>query len=191
MTQQHMPNGITREQLARHAQREREIAAAHADPLPGPLNDAFASLPQEVAGLRVRHLVHYDFVILKRLNSPLLEILKQGNRKKKVPFTDDQGYEMIYQFTRPCEELADWFDRFTDLAKARVEFRRTARKTIGLTLGPIEVGLLVQCVQREFINSFATVVMYRAKAPPDTQVFPAPPPTETASVGGLNTTAAS
>jgi hypothetical protein len=66
-----------------------------------------------------------------------------------------------------------------------------ARRSIGLALGPIEVGLLVRCVERSFLRSFSTAVNYNPKSPTDTQVFQAPPPTETASVGGSITTAVS
>lgn len=176
-------------QSAELARRDRRVAAtaqANADPLPGPLADAFAHVPQTIAGLTVRPLVHYDFVLLKRLGSPLLEQLSKvgsGDQvKSETPFTDEQGYEMIYQFTRPAKLAA------VVLARGREVFAQAALEEIGMALGPVDVAALVVAVQREFIRAFSTAVKYGSPAPAAEAgtVFSVPPaeaPT-TASAGG-------
>lgn len=173
-------------EVARNERRATAIAEAGRDPLPGPLMDAFTGVPDQVAGLQVRPLVHYDFVILRKLDSPLL---RQFNGTDKTPFTDEQGYEMIYQFTRPVRAAADL------AAKGREVFQRTAVDEIGMRLGPVEVALLVKAVEREFIRAFSTVIKYQAGAPGPSangeQVFPQPPAdVKTGSAGGSITSAA-
>ncbi len=177
--------GFASEAAAR-AERAREFSAAAADPLPGPMAEAFAQLPAEVAGLRVRKVVHYDFVVLKLLKSPLLERLGGGGSKKKSPpFNDDQGYEMIYQFTRPVEEIEAWLAKQPP-AQAAQNFRTLARREIGMKLGPMDVGLLVKGVERAMLEAFATVLKFSPKDQgTGDQVFTKPPADHpTAPAGG-------
>jgi len=171
------------------ARRERRVAAtaqANADPLPGPLADVFGHVPQTIAGLTVRPLVHYDFVLLKKLGSPLLDQLSKvgsgDEGKSETPFTDEQGYEMIYQFTRPAKLAA------AVLARGREVFAQAALEEIGMSLGPVDVAALVVAVQREFVRAFSTAVKYGSPAP-DVEsgtVFSVPPAEApaTASAGG-------
>jgi hypothetical protein len=171
---------------ADHARQERRaaaIAAANREILPGPLLDAFASVPEEIAGLRVRPLVHYDFVLLRKLESPLL---RQADSQSKTPFGDEEGYEMVLQFTRSVKEAAAL------VARGREHFRQQALEQIGMRLGPVEVGLLVKAVEREFLRAFSTVIQYSPTSDGNTggTVFTPPPadPT-TASAGGSTTPA--
>ena len=130
---------------------------ANADPLPGALAAAFAGTAT-IGGLQVRKLVHYDFVLLKRMNSPLLAQLSgKGGKKKGTPFTDDQGYEMIWQFTRPCEVVEGALNKLGVSG-----FRAMAKREIGLTLGPMETMLLVKAVEGEFVRSFSTCLKHGA-----------------------------
>lgn len=172
-------------QLARRASRNAAMSAANTEPLPGPLLDAFGGVPQSIAGLTVRPLVHFDFVILRKLESPLLRQLQSAGGDTSKPateFSDEQGYEMVFQFTRPAREAA------AVLAKGKEEFRRRALEEIGMTLGPVEVALLIKAVEREFVRAFSTAVQYGVAAGIDGTVFTMPPadPT-TASAGGSTT----
>jgi hypothetical protein len=172
------------------AERAQAMREAAAEPLPGPLAEAFAHLPDQVAGLRVRTVVHYDFIILRALKSPLLDHLAAAakGRKKASPFSDEQGYEMIYQFTRPAEELAALFEKHG--ASFPKEFRRLARREVGFRLGPVEVGLLTKMVEQAFVAAFSTHLQFAAKEPdPGGQVFTPPPAATTGSAGGSNTSA--
>jgi len=171
--------------LADRNQRNRRRAAANSVPLPGPLLDAFAHVPQTVAGRTVRALVHFDFVILQKLASPLLAHLR-GGTKQATAYTDEQGYEMVYQFTRPVREIAAEIAREgRDFAP---KFKAAALETIGLSLGPVEVGLLVQAVEREFIRAFSTRLGYEARPGEPGQVFTTPPPAPTTASAGGSTT---
>lgn len=183
------------------ADRAHAMRQAAAEPLPGPLLEAFAGVPAHAGGLQVRPLVSYDWVILKRINSPLIRQLAavaagmKGRRNGKdrkgkraeTEWSDEQGYEMIYQFTRPAEELHRFFERHGAAAPAR--FRSEAIAEIGLKLRPLEVAALVPEVVRQFVASFDTRVLFEPKDPDGG--FPSPPPGATASAGGSITSAAS
>ena len=180
-----LPPGITAKQVEDHLHRVAARTEAAKEPLPGPLLEAFAGLPEQIAGLRVRPLCHFDFVILRRVDSPLLRQLVKGKSgKRATPYDDEEGYVMVFQFTRPAAEIADWFDRFPNPQKAAAAFRKLARAEIGLKLGPMEVGLLVKAVEREFVAYFSTAVQYAPKEAPDGS-FPVPPvQQQTGSAGG-------
>ena len=167
-------------EAAAHAARARALGEAAAQPLPGPLAGAFGEVPETVAGLRVRPVVHYDFTVLRALNSPLLRQL-EGSKKREA-FTDDQGYEMVLQFTTPPEDLAGLLDQHGKGFAGM--FRGLARKRIGFALGPVEVALLVKGVEKAFLTAFSTVLQFEPKAQDDGG-FPKPPAGPgTGSAGG-------
>lgn len=170
------------EELKRHEERIAGIEAANGAPLPGPLLAAYTRVPQTIAGLTVRPVVHYDFALLAKLDSPLLRHLR-GGTAEETPFTDEEAYEIVYQFTRPIKEVA------AQVLTDRAGFRLRATEAIGMTLGTVEVNLLVKAVEREFIRSFATVIKYEPR-PENGEVFTPPPATTTASAGGSGTSAA-
>lgn len=176
--------GQKREALERAA-REAAYAAANAAVLPGPLAGAMEPEMTEVAGLRVRRVVHYDFVLLRRLNSPLLKQLARAAEGESggTEFSDEDAYVMVWQFTRPVREAAAYLaEHGADGVKA------AALEAIGCALGPVEVGLLVKAVEREFVRALSTVVKYepaRPGAESGGAVFTAPPAERmTGSAGG-------
>jgi hypothetical protein len=191
------------ERQQRSLQADAGLAAqACARPLPGALAGAFAPQVREIAGLRVRAPRHYDFVALQVLDSPLLKefqaaakasrlkaLGKKVKRRPPTPWTDEQGYEIIYQFTRPAEELLALVQA-PDRKRAVAEYRQRALREIGLQLGPVEVALLVSAVSREFDAYFSTWVRYESKPAGGggETVFTTPPP-GTVPVGGSTTTA--
>jgi hypothetical protein len=184
-------------QLDRRAATDAAFAQAAAVPLPGPLLDAFlppdpVSVPTiDGQTLTIRRLVHFDFVLLQRLDSPLITQLRASAEaaakrlpQPKTDYTDEQSYEMVYQFTRPVLEAAK------TLARGREAFRQTALEQIGIRVGPVEMGLLIQGCIQEVIRSFSTVIKYTTPAPDGSIVFPPPPPAQTTASGGGSITSA-
>lgn len=170
---------------AQHARKARQAAAraaATADPLPGPLAGVFGHVPATIAGLTVRPLVHYDFVILRQIGSPLIDQLKL-TEPGQTPFSEVQGYEMVFLFTRPVREAA------AIAARGPEAFRAAAIETIGMALGPVEVALLIRAVEAEFVRAFSTAVSYGAPAPgADGTVFTPPPAGPKTGLAGGSTT---
>lgn len=183
-------------EAARHEARGAILSEANATPLPGPLLDAFAHVPEEIGGLKIRALVHYDFVLLKKLGSPLLDQLKRGAKsvqdqtaepQQTTTFSDEQSYEMILQFSRPIEAAAALVE------KGVAHFRTTAIREIGMKLGPVESALLVKAIEKEFIRAFSTVIKYVARDPGGSgegAVFTQPPVVPKTDPAGGSTTSA-
>lgn len=104
------------------------------------------SVPVAVAGLKVRALVHYDLKILRQLNSPLIRAIET---KQPTEWSDEEGYDILLQFTRPVREAAEL------ASKGPEHFRKVALEQIGMRLNPVEVTLLVKAVEQEFERTFS------------------------------------
>ena len=184
---QALPPGVTQAQIERHSRRVSATAEASADPLPGPLADAFPTVDIIVHGIHVRPVVAADFPILRKLQSPryrqMLEAAKPPELRTPTEFTDEDGWEMIYQFTNPAlaVELA--------LAQGRAHFRRIAHEQIGMRMNPFIAAQVAEAVGEQMKRSYETALRYKA-AGEAKEVFTAPPPASTtASAGGSITSA--
>lgn len=135
------PSSIEAALAADAADLQRQQTAtrrANTEPLPGPLDRAFA--PEELAqfGFVLRPVVASDFILLKKLNSPLYRQtfvlaeharqIKSGELPEDAPpprteYDEDECVEMIFQFTRPLPVVREIFRRGTnhnpDAVKAR------------------------------------------------------------------------
>lgn len=162
-------------------------AKAAADPMPGPLLDAFLPEPLKVIGLELRPLVATDIAILKRIKSPLIDLFSQAAIDPELPrpvvtFEEEDLWEIVYLWTRPLP-----LSRAV-LATGRQNFRETALAETGDKL-PINVvadhGAIVGALERHFVNAFATRISHAATRDEN---FPMPPAQPvTGSAGGLST----
>ena len=138
------------------------------------------NLPEEICGLRIRPMVHYDLAILRKINSPFIQQLQigtkpfetvgesvgikseedEGAKPHTTPFTDEQGYEMIFQFTHPIEEVALIAD------KGPEAFREAAIREIGMKVGMVESVILVKMVEAAFVRSFSHTINTLLKETP-------------------------
>ena len=182
-------SGLPAAQVAAFARSLEIQSAAAADPLPGPLADAFAPNLEPIAGISLRPVVARDLALLRQLDSPLVRQLAQWRKpageRAEVQCTEEEGWEIIYQFSRPARQAA------ADLACGRTHFTRLATEfAADLSLGA--VSQLCARAAHNLIASFATAVRYDAKPQEGaTEVFTAPPATpKTASAGGLTMSAA-
>jgi hypothetical protein len=162
---------------------------AAAEPLPGPLAQAFAGGPLTHAGVTLRPMVASDIVILKQLRSPLylrlIEHAKAEEERKGIEFTDEEGFEMIYQFAVPLRQVRD------ELAKGREFFRSQAVERIGDQVNPADLKLLSELVVLNLANAFSTAVNYGNKTTGEGESFftKPPAPLKTDSAGGSVTSA--
>ncbi len=190
------------EEQRRHLERIAAIEAAAREPLPGPLLDAYANVPFEIQGFKIRPLVHYDFVMLTKLDSPLLQQLRGA---KETTFSDEQAYEMVWQFSRPARVVADELNAYernarvanpaatdAEIATAvRAAFRQRALEQVGLSLTFVEAGLLVKAVEREIIRAFTTALKFQPKVAEGANFTAPPPAAATGLAGGSITSPAS
>lgn len=134
------------------------VARANREPLPGALDRAFGPEGEIVVGaFKVRKVVHADYPILKRLNSPLYRQMLEGSNEEIKP-EHEELFELCYQFTRPCREVRE------TLNKGREFFREVATQTFGDA--PIEDGVLTAvftAVVEQFTTSMSTMQAHTSK----------------------------
>lgn len=173
---------------------------ANAEPFPGPLAQAFAEDPPNLHGFKLRPIVASDFILLRKLNSPLhkrtqaiaehAQKIKAGLVPEDAPlpktdFEEEEAYEMIYQFTVPVSQAR------AELNKGREYFRECALRAVADKLDPLHITDVVAGVVRNFLATFATVIEHAApkkEGGGEVVNFPAPPAAKaTGSAGGSNT----
>ena len=155
-----MPDDPTAEQVEQVLTEEARKRAA-ATPFPGPLADAFLHDAIQVDDqLFVRRIVASDWKILQWLDSPIckqmLEFQKEEKLRDPVPFTDEEEWEMAWQFThspKECREL---------MAKGREVFRAAAIE-FGDTLTMPQSKLVINAIGRHITNSWMTCIKYVPK----------------------------
>lgn len=94
---------VTGTKCGDHVLKEEAIRRAQADPLPGPLTNAFAKGAIMVGKIPVRKCVASDWEFLKVTNSPLLEIIQslQQNPKETPPtenLSEESAHAVCWQF---------------------------------------------------------------------------------------------
>jgi hypothetical protein len=168
------------EKVAAYEAKLEQTAAANVEPLPGPLKEAFG-VAQFRSPLRLRPVVQYDMVLLRKLQSPLfkhLEAQALGQEAPKTEFSDEEGYEMLYLFTIPCKQ-----------AKQEVEalgadgFKQKAFDEIATSLSPAGFAAAIAELQENFINAFTTAVRYQADVPAGGKTVFTTPPADTPTTG--------
>lgn len=149
---------------------ERKLAAmrrANADPLPGPLLDAFLPAPA-----LTRPVVAGDFIVLKRLNSPLLEqFFKTHELARRVragtaapeeqvstTLTNDETAELLYLFGNPSGRTRAL------LAKLSIaEFRTQAVDWVNKSGAAEQLKERLDALQAAFSNIWRTALEYDAE----------------------------
>lgn len=157
--------GLEPELLQKQKAIDRVQAQANADPLPGSLAKAFPLPEIKVGAFSVRAPVAYDWALLKKLNSPIhrqvLEMAKPDGQKD-VEFTDEEGWDICFQFTRPCREVAEV------IRKGGAELlRQQAEELFAMVLQPLEVTEIVKAVISQIVATWETAMSYKAESEAD------------------------
>jgi hypothetical protein len=145
---------LTEEQRRDAALHQEAVRRANADPLPGVLYRAFDPPPIDIGnGLMVRPAVASDWKVMKWLESPLwksfLELQKDEKIREEVAYTDEEQYEMTWQFTHAPAVIRAL------MAQGREKFRQTCIEwadTITLSALPDAI----QAIQKQVILSFTS-----------------------------------
>lgn len=150
------------------SERNDASRRAMADPLPGPLTEAFLSEDIMVDEIRVRPVMAGDFVLFKQLNSPIyrniLEADKPESERKEMILEDDsEAFQMIYQFTRPAFEVRN------ALKLGMESFKETAMREVADKYHPEKVARLVSAVAEQVRRSFGTAQKYGSDREPEGQ----------------------
>jgi len=130
------------------------------DPLPGPFEDAMGDGDVEVVTSKgkivVRPVVAYDFTIFKKINSPIfqqmVDVGVSTSGSAELDFDEEDMYELIFQFTRPCKEVRK------ELKKGREEYREAALAKIADVYGTSDIELIVKVITEQIQKGFSTMV---------------------------------
>jgi hypothetical protein len=136
---------------------EQARRRAAATPLPGALADAFLTDAIQVTdNMFVRRVVASDWSILQWLDSPIykmiLEVQKDEAMRDAVTYTDEEEWEMCWQFThspKDCRALK---------AKGREVFRQTCIDEMGDTNPLVVTKKAVEAISKQILASFDTKI---------------------------------
>jgi hypothetical protein len=180
--------GLSEEEINRHVAEVSATKEAMSVPLPGPLKTAFGIPVRMVGKTAVRSPVAIDFAFLQQLDSPLLrqmaEAAKPVELRQPTKFTDQDAYDIVYQFTRNINDVEGV------LATGVESFRATTRQVIGRQMNPFVVNRIVEVVGELFAESYITALKYMGSEDGGKD-FPAPPAERTMDSAGGSTTSAS
>ena len=184
---------------------------AHAEPFPGPLHEAVVAEPQVLHGFTLQPVEMGLLIILKRIGSPLLDVVRIMREELTREDDADESTPELAAAARTARqaraharlvtELKADDESFVEtvycfvrpiaevralLATGRDKFRETAQREIGDKLHPKQFAELQAVVSAHYVASFATAVHYEPpKGKDDGSVFTPPPAAgKTASAGG-------
>lgn len=159
--------------------------AAAADPLPGPLLDAFLPPELTAAGIKLRPLVASDWAILKKIDSPILKELQAtaldpNLPKPEIKYEEEDIWELLFIFSTPPERLR------REMTMGRENFRNVAMQLTADKL-PFEVVMqrrqILEALAQNIVRPFATRLAHQPAGRDAPESFRAAPPA-TASAGG-------
>jgi hypothetical protein len=139
------------------------ISRARNDPLPGPAFDAVSDDGSRIkisTGeiVLVRPAVAYDFVIFKKLNSPIHQMILEASSKEKdniaFDFNEESMYELIFQFTRSCKDVR------LVLKKGKEYFTEEAMSQIADKFNLDDVRLVVENIIKNIHLSFSSMIAH-------------------------------
>jgi hypothetical protein len=188
--------------VALHQRRSAATRQANAEPFPGPLAAAFVAEPPAVAGLELRPIVAGDFILFRKLDSPLYRRtfqiaehqrqiaageVPENTAPPETKFDEEECVEMIYQLSVPIATAR------AALKKGRDAFRETALAAVTDRVPVTAFPELVAAVVSHFTAAFSTAVRYESPEDESKEtVFTTPAEdVATASAGGLTTSRAS
>ncbi len=179
------------EKVLRHNLITAATSRANGDPLPGPLAAAFCEGAIRIgsSGLLVRKVVANDWVIFKKVNSPMLRLIEELNQAAgkldhpapDVAMTDEEEFELCYQFTRPISEVRSVLNQGLE------KFKNAALVSIGDLHSDIVVKLITAAIVEQIKRAWQTANQYAGEMKEDGEVTffrDTNPEPGTASAGG-------
>jgi hypothetical protein len=143
------------EQILKDAQPKMEAAVmesaandrAAREPLPGAYANAFNKEPLVVqtslGPVTIRSMVLYDINVFKLIDSPFYRIMTGTNElnadnKTSLFTTEEESYELIFQFTHPIKEVYQLFK------KGKEVYRDTVMEKVAFVYNVTDAAMLVE-----------------------------------------------
>ena len=138
------------------------------EPLPGPTNNAFINEPlfveTTIGNVTIRPMVAFDINIFKLINSPFYKLLMGdiSAANDQMPFftSEEESYELIYQFTHPIKEVYQLFKKGSE------QFRDRVFEEVAFIYSPKEAANLVEKIMLHVFNVNMARVGFDAPEPP-------------------------
>jgi hypothetical protein len=202
--------GYARE-MAAIAVKAAKASRAQSEPFPGPLLDAFVNDAPVVHGFKLQPVAMGLIMILKKIQSPLLEIVRimreeftrppsgthgdDATREnvwtrinerldKEVSAEDEQFVETIFCFIHPLNEIR------LLLNSGRAAFRERALREISDRVTTAQMADLQKAVSMHYRASFATVINHSPPSAEGGTVFTPPPAGAQMALAGGSTCSA-
>lgn len=145
--------------LIAHGLERAALDRVSGDPLPGPLAQAFCDADIVAGGIPIRKVVPSDWIILRGLNSPIIRLIEElrqnPNEDPKLTVSDEEHFEIIYQFTRPAKEGRQL------LKQGKEVFRDKAVEWVDAQmLNPVQIQQAVAAVMEQIRRSWETALKY-------------------------------
>lgn len=142
------------------------------EPLPGAYGDVFDTQPIQVhtsvGDVTIRPMVAYDINIFKLINSPFYQIMMGDKVQRSVDnqlfATEEESYEMIFQFThspKVCYEL---------FKKGKDAYRDKVMEEVSFVYNPAEAAMLVEKIMEHIFKVNMAKVSFEAPETPDVDV---------------------
>jgi hypothetical protein len=126
---------------------------ASREPLPGPASKIFntesLTVKTSIGEVTIRPMVSYDINIFKLINSPFYSILMGDTIKTEANqlfTTEEESYEMIWQFTHSCKEAYNLFK------KGKEAYRDKVMEDISFVYNPADAVMLVEKIMQHIFN---------------------------------------
>ena len=124
------------------------------EPLPGPAADIFNNTPlivkTSIGDVTIRPMVAYDINIFKLINSPFYQIMMGDTPDKAIVnqlfTTEEESYEMIFQFTHSPKICYELFKKGKDAYKDKV------MEEISFVYNPADAALLVEKIMEHIFK---------------------------------------
>lgn len=153
--------GVPVEKLVEHQAKQIADKQASAEPLPGPVRDAFSINPSVKCGdYTVRACLDYDIELLSNLKHPLnemrLAVIASEGREVPELFkpSGSMAWELCFIFTTPIDELEEIVDR------VGVEGLKLAAKKRFSRLQPSGLSVLSAACIKQYLASWNPALAY-------------------------------
>lgn len=144
---------------------EQASKRASADPLPGPLKEAFCDGPISIGGKTVYQVVPRHILALKALGSPLISILQDVVQTGKVEtdLSEEQAWEICWIFTHTGSEVRQM------LSKGVPALKEASQSEVG-DAPEYPVQLVTIAVMTQLKRHLETAVKHSAEAAKDDKI---------------------
>jgi|ERR1035437_38648 hypothetical protein len=123
------------------------------EPLPGAYNNAFTTEPltvkTSIGDVVIRPMVSYDINIFKLINSPFYSIMMGDTvtaSDNQLFATEEESYEMIFQFTHSPKECYQLFKKGKDA------YRDKVMEDVSFVYNPFDAAMLVEKIMSHVFN---------------------------------------